>query len=167
MSPALPPHQIRRTWPLERLGECARCGRVSIKSGGSDRHGGQRWRCANQVNEYRKRKAQKDRKDKGTKSTLSDYGFTLVWPCCEALEPMEPPSLIDQFGGASDEYYGQCPACQTARILRVVWFRENDYALLSAVSFIDVEQHYDGGALESTLTAKEALSLDNETPLPK
>lgn len=154
--PARPPHQIRKTWVAIRKGECARCGLVNIKSGGSNRRGGVRWRCANQVNEYRRRKAATDRRAAGHPQA-SDYGFTLIWPCCNVPVEMEPPTTISEVGDANDEYNDKCPSCGLARIIRVAWYADDEGTLDIVVSFVDVEQVYSNGELVDTRTAAALL----------
>lgn len=147
----LPPHKLITANSATRQGLCARCGEVSIKSGGSNRSGGTRWRCANQVNEYRKGKRAKER-SAATKEARVDYGFTLIWPCCGATDPdpIEEPDEISPDGDATAEYPdAQCPGCGLVRTLRVNWYLEDDVETVEAsVRYIENEQSYTNGNLQ-------------------
>jgi hypothetical protein len=154
------PHQIRKTWVADRKGECARCGIVNIKSGGSDRHGGVRWRCANQVNEYRRRR-RRAKADVEYGHAPAEYGFPLVRPCCATRELIEPPNRVSSTGDAFDQYYDHCPVCGRTRILHVTWVFDSDGTLNSVVSFVDVEQVYaDGVHVRTTIAGNEVQRVD-------
>ena len=136
-------HQLQRVWAADRKGICARCGEVRVKSAGSDRRGGIRWRCANQVTEYRRAKA------KAATKTADAFELILTWPCCGAEDRLEPPNEIHEDGSAREEYEAECPACGLQRSLHVAWYTDDDAGTVETfVGYVETAQHYTSGVLQ-------------------
>jgi len=117
---------------VERRALCMTCGPVGIKSAGSDRRGGTRWRCAAQVNRYKRSKVETDRqREREAKESAwqQRYGLDAALPCCETVEHFDAPTDRNRFGDLWDEYYVQCRACRTYYIVKIEITDDDDGGL--------------------------------------
>lgn len=158
-------HRLTKIDLAERSADCAKCGRVRIKSAGSNGRGGTRWRCAAQVNLARKAQREEHRQERvrvAQERHQQRYGLDIALPCCQTIDHLDPPTERNRFGELWEDYLCKCRSCGTHYLARVEMSDDSDGdltgivgAVHATVVFITVEQSYIDGRLDSTFTARE------------